>query len=66
MHYGVVTDGDFDFILETWGAKKRKKVRGSKRKVQNEEVRNLSFSQNIMRKIKSARMRWTLKQKLLS
>jgi hypothetical protein len=55
IDYGVVP---FDLILQIWGAKRRKEIRGSKRKLHTEEVPNYSFSQNIIRIVKSAIMRW--------
>jgi hypothetical protein len=37
---------------------KRDEVRGERRKLQNEELNNLYSSPNIVRVIKSRRMRW--------
>lgn len=45
-------------ILFSERAKERKEIRGSKRKLNNEEVQNVSFPQNIITIIISARMRW--------
>jgi hypothetical protein len=40
-------------------ALKRGKVTGGWRKLHNEELHNVYFSPNIIRMIKSRRMRWT-------
>lgn len=45
-------------ILFSERAKERKEIRRSKRKLDNEEVPNVSFPQNVITIIISARMRW--------
>jgi hypothetical protein len=44
-------------LRRTFGPK-RDEVRGDWRKLHNEELHNLYFSPNIIRMIKSRRMRW--------
>jgi hypothetical protein len=47
-------------VLRRIFAPKRDEVTGEWRKLHNEELRNLYFSPNIIRTIKSRRMRWAV------
>jgi hypothetical protein len=48
-----------NMVLRRIFGRKRDEVTGGWRKLHNEELHNLYFSPNIIRMIKSRRMRWT-------
>ena len=58
IYHDVVTDRHFDFVFRTCQREEGNK-RKTREKLHNEEVPNVSFPQNIIMIIISARMRWT-------